>query len=1024
MRNAFALALLCSLTLALAQADGPVTLGGVTYDRVDPGPAFTEASRPAQDWEAPAPSAAETAAGLLAYVSPDPGDYRTYRRPKPDERVDRLSAFLTPGEDEPVCFAVYSLAALEGLTVTVDLNDAPLTVDIRHEHCWPQRTGWRSRGWYLTPELLLPCANGRKMVPQARGVLQEVPFDLAAEQTQGFWLTLTAPVGAQAGRYEAAVTVAGAGRPALRLPLSIDLLPFALQRPKDRSWLLYGDSGRWSGMSDAQVLAELKDYRRHGMDGLIEGPMGTPDVSRIKEGKVTFDASPYLKYAGLCHQAGMDGPHVIGSAGPELVRNALGLQTDLNKGEWPAEIRAGVQAVAKAALEATRDLPAKWYYYGVDEPTGDNTYAIQDYQAWHDAGAHTYATFYVPSFLEKASAYLTAPCFVVGLVSAEQSARAAREACEKTGAEFWWYGTGSYVNPFPQEGFMFHNRYGAGLLFWKTGARAEATWTFCRPHEDVFNDFDGSRANSAEPKEQATAYPHFTRADDWSTYQGALPTIAWESLREGVDDYLYLHTLDALVGEAQASPREAVRQAGAEARATLDAAAASVPWVNPMGPVGFETRRLQQVRRLVADRIVGLQAALAGQAAAPAEARGRSFSLVVSVADGGRRAALPAASVAGPDAPPTVDGRLDDACWRQAARLGGFSDIRTGEPSPLATSARIVADEQALYVGFDCPEPDLAHVTALEREHDGSAWLEDSVELFVAGAARQPYAHVILTTGNVRLDEAGQDRAAWEPRLETAVSRGDGRWSAELALPWPELARAGVPRAAVLTLNVGRNRYAGADPQPHTAWSCPYGGFHEPARFGLAFLVTGPLALTGLTLPDRWGAQTVRATFRNRGPAAATVELALEGDAPRSVKLAPGAERAVELPVALRRPGSAPLALAWGPAGEPPARVALAVETPEPVSLGAVAGLVNEGAEVAVPVQVNLAPAEQSRHRLVLSLHDGRAAHAQELAAVAGRRVRLAVRSTGVARLGLRLVDVGGRDVWRGPELSFLVLPD
>ena len=48
-------------------------------------------------------------------------------------------------------------------------------------------------------------------------------------------------------------------------------------------------------------------------------------------------------------------------------------------------------------------------------------------------------------------------------------------------SEFWWYGTGSYVNPFPQEGFMFHNRYGAGLLFWKSGAKAQASWTFCRP---------------------------------------------------------------------------------------------------------------------------------------------------------------------------------------------------------------------------------------------------------------------------------------------------------------------------------------------------------------------------------------------------------------------------------------------------------------------------------------------------------------------------------------------------------------
>ena len=190
--------LLLLLAFTCAVCAEPVTIGGVTYAHVDPGEAFTAAPQPVQDWQPPAPSAAELAAGLLAFVAPDPGDYRPYRLPKPEEHLSRLTAALTPGAAEAVCFAVRTLTPLQGLTVTVDMGGAPVTADVRQMHCWPQRTGWRSRQWYLTPELLLPCAGGKKTVPAQRGVLQEVAFDVPADTTQGFWITLRAPAEAKA----------------------------------------------------------------------------------------------------------------------------------------------------------------------------------------------------------------------------------------------------------------------------------------------------------------------------------------------------------------------------------------------------------------------------------------------------------------------------------------------------------------------------------------------------------------------------------------------------------------------------------------------------------------------------------------------------------------------------------------------------------------------------------------------------------------------------------------------------------
>ena len=80
--------------------------------------------------------------------------------------------------------------------------------------------------------------------------------------------------------------------------MHIEVLPFQLQRPEDRAWLLYADAGRWRTMSDSQVMAELRDFARHGITGLVEGSLGTADLSGLKEGRVVFDASSYKEARG------------------------------------------------------------------------------------------------------------------------------------------------------------------------------------------------------------------------------------------------------------------------------------------------------------------------------------------------------------------------------------------------------------------------------------------------------------------------------------------------------------------------------------------------------------------------------------------------------------------------------------------------------------------------------------------------------------------------------------------------------
>ncbi len=592
----------------------PVEIGGVLYDSVDEGEPFVEMTAPpAKGWAAPKPSRAESRAGMIAFQTDDPGEYVPDRVPGKGERVKGLEAVVTPGETTAVWVGVHALKDLSGFEAAVDVEDAPVSVELKHLHCWPQRTGWKSRRWTIVPELLLPFSNGNRTVPLKDGVLKEEPFDLKKGATAGLWLTVSARADAAPGRHKGLLSLGGAGGKTLTLSLVLEVLPFRLTRPEGKHWLLYCDAGRWRSMGEEQVMGDLRDFAAHGFNGLVSVPFGDLDLSGMAEGRITFDDTPYRTLVARCQAAGMPGPHVCSFSGiPARVRERLGVECDLSKDVWPDVLKKGVTDAARAIVETTKDAGALWYFYGVDEPTGENTFAIQEYQCWHAAGALTYATFFNINFLEKASEFLTAPCFVSGLVSEEARAREAREACAKSGAEFWWYGTGCYSNPYPQESGLFFNRYGAGLFFWKTGAKSQVTWTFSRPHADPFNDFDGTPENDSEPKDQTTVYPHLLRPNDWSTYQGSIPTVAWEALREGYNDYLYLHTLAEAVKSARAGGNPRLQKRADRAEKEMAALVEALPFHNPMSRQPREDRvlrttTLQKIRRAAAEHIAALQ---------------------------------------------------------------------------------------------------------------------------------------------------------------------------------------------------------------------------------------------------------------------------------------------------------------------------------------------------------------------------------------------------------------------------------
>jgi len=140
---------------------------------------------------------------------------------------------------------------------------------------------------------------------------------------------------------------------------------------------------------------------------------------------------------------------------------------------------------------------------------------------------------------------------------------------------------------------------------------------------------------------------------------------------------------------------------------------------------------------------------------------------------------------------PTVDGRLDDACWQKVEPL----DFRLLDGSPgrpkYPTSAKLAATDKVLYVALRCADPQPGKLVSRKRPRDSNIWEDDSVELFlkVGPEPTRSYFHLIVNPEGSFLDDFGGDNNAWQSSLRLAAAKGRDHWSLELAIPFSELTR-------------------------------------------------------------------------------------------------------------------------------------------------------------------------------------------------------------------------------------------
>ncbi len=190
---------------------------------------------------------------------------------------------------------------------------------------------------------------------------------------------------------------------------------------------------------------------------------------------------------------------------------------------------------------------------------------------------------------------------------------------------------------------------------------------------------------------------------------------------------------------------------------------------------------------------------------------------------------LPVVEVAQVEERWQVDGRAQEAFWKELPRYDQFYTLKRhpGDDAPLGkVTFQMVRAGETLLVRVESEQEEVLVVT--KESGTSAVCSDDAVELFLHTEGGPLYQFVVNAHGATFFQEVGaKGKSDWSPLWESAVHRGGGRWSVEMAIALPNLeAKAGSP----WRLNVARTW---RERLIYQSWAPVRKGYGERERHGL-----------------------------------------------------------------------------------------------------------------------------------------------------------------------------------------------
>jgi hypothetical protein len=138
--------------------------------------------------------------------------------------------------------------------------------------------------------------------------------------------------------------------------------------------------------------------------------------------------------------------------------------------------------------------------------------------------------------------------------------------------------------------------------------------------------------------------------------------------------------------------------------------------------------------------------------------------------------------------PPLIDGRLDDPAWRAAPGSSVFTQsfpFDGGRPSEK-TVLRVLYDESAIYIGFDCEQvhtPIVERLTRRDRDSE-SEWVYVQIDSRNDGKSAYMFAvNIAGVLADAQIIDQTTYSWEWDENWEGKTARTKTGWSAEIRIP-------------------------------------------------------------------------------------------------------------------------------------------------------------------------------------------------------------------------------------------------
>jgi len=484
---------------------------------------------------APAPSLTdpEKERGYMIFQRPITESVYPNTRPFSHERIESMAAFATPGEFEPLTFALYPIHPLKNLKVRVSSlrsSSGEISgdrIDVRLATYW---------------NIGYPAYTTLKTYRRVPELLERVTVHTSPEgECQWYWLTVHVPREAKPGLYQGTVTVSDDGfDQAVQIPLALRVLGFPLQKDPLKHFSAYfyvRNKALYKERDDAFVrMAADKDYQAmidFGLDMLPTLYLSCQDGKRIVLNHA--DELERMLATGLKGPAPVTADNVIARIYRDTTPGGK------HESHWrvnpmppPAFFERVTELFRTFEIERKAKGWPEFICCPIDEvDAAFKEFGVKVYAAVKAAGLRTYAT----KDPQGADAADYAPHLDVWC--SQPYSMPYERITTQNRFEYWCYPNHNAGEIKDRKTMCKGGRMTYGFGLWRSGYTTLIPWHWCWPSEpDPFDYLRGRFSGCGQ------------RVDDDGE---VIPAVYWACFREGYDDARYVYTLQQALVEREPS---------------------------------------------------------------------------------------------------------------------------------------------------------------------------------------------------------------------------------------------------------------------------------------------------------------------------------------------------------------------------------------------------------------------------------------------------------------------------------------